>query len=42
MPINDVLTKIIAKEGHNKELTPYLMSKYTIKQILLESIMKEG
>ena len=31
MPINDVLTKIISKEGHNKELTPYLMFKYAIK-----------
>ena len=31
MPINDVLTKIISNEGHNKELTPYLMFKYAIK-----------
>ena len=31
MPINDVLTEIISKEGHNKELTPYLMFKYAIK-----------
>ena len=32
MPINDVLTKIISKERHNKkELTPYLMFKYAIK-----------
>ena len=31
MPINDVLTKIISKEGHNKELTPYLLFKYAIK-----------
>jgi hypothetical protein len=30
MPINDVLTEIISKEGH-KELTPYLMFKYAIK-----------
>jgi hypothetical protein len=31
LPINDVLRKIISKEGHNKELTPYLMFKYAIK-----------
>ncbi len=31
MPFNDVLTEIILKEGHNKELTPYLMFKYSIK-----------
>ena len=31
MPINDVLTEIISKEGHNKELTPYLIFKYAIK-----------
>ena len=31
MPIYDVLTEIISKEGHNKELTPYLMFKYAIK-----------
>ena len=31
MPVNDVLTEIISKEGHNKELTPYLMFKYAIK-----------
>ncbi|HET9806084.1 MAG TPA: hypothetical protein VFP49_04170 [Nitrososphaeraceae archaeon] len=31
MPINDILIEIISKEGHNKELTPYLMFKYAIK-----------
>ena len=31
MPINDPLTEIISKEGHNKELTPYRMFKYAIK-----------
>jgi len=31
MPINDALTEIISGEGHNKELTPYLMFKYAIK-----------
>jgi len=31
MPINDALTKITSKEGHNKELTSYLMFKYAIK-----------
>ena len=31
MPFNDVLTEIISKEGHNKELIPYLMFKYAIK-----------
>ena len=31
MPIYDVLTEIISKEGHNKELTSYLMFKYAIK-----------
>jgi len=31
MSSNDVLTEIILKEGHNKELTPYLMFKYSIK-----------
>jgi hypothetical protein len=31
MPIHDVLTEIISKEGHNKELTSYLMFKYAIK-----------
>ena len=31
MPCNDVLTKIISNEGHNKELTPYLMFKYATK-----------
>ena len=31
MPINEVLTEIISKEGHNKELTPYLIFKYAIK-----------
>ena len=31
MPINDSLTKITSKEGHNKELTSYLMFKYAIK-----------
>ena len=31
MPINDVLTEIISKEGHNKDLTPYLMFKYASK-----------
>ena len=31
MPINDVITEIILKEGHNKELTPYRMFKYAIK-----------
>jgi hypothetical protein len=31
MPVNDVPTKIISREGHNKELTPYLMFRYAIK-----------
>ena len=31
MPINDALTKITSKEGHNKELTSYLMFKYAFK-----------
>ena len=31
MPINDVLSAITSREGHNKELTPYLMFKYAIK-----------
>jgi hypothetical protein len=31
MPINDSLTKITSKEGHNKEFTSYLMFKYAIK-----------
>jgi hypothetical protein len=31
MPINDVLSEIISREGHNKELTPYLMFRYAIK-----------
>jgi len=31
MPINDALTEIISQEGHNKELTPYLMFQYAIK-----------
>ena len=31
MPINDPLTEIISKEGHNNELTPYIMFKYAIK-----------
>ena len=30
------------KEGHNKELTPYLMFKYAIKTDISRSIMKEG
>lgn len=33
MPINDALTEIILGEGHNKELTAYLMFKYAIKII---------
>ena len=31
MPINDPLIEIISKEGHNNELTPYIMFKYAIK-----------
>ena len=31
MPINDGLIEIISNEGHNIELTPYLMFKYAIK-----------
>jgi hypothetical protein len=31
MPINDVLSEITSREGHNKELTPYLMFRYAIK-----------
>ena len=31
MPINDVLSDIISSEGHNKELTPYVMFKFAIK-----------
>ena len=31
MPVNDVLAEIISREGHNKELTPYLMFRYAIK-----------
>ena len=31
MPTNDILPQIIVNEGHNKELTPYLMFKYAIK-----------
>jgi len=31
MPTNDILPQIILNEGHNKELTPYLMFKYAIK-----------
>ena len=31
MLINDVLTEIISKEGHNTKLTPYLMFKYATK-----------
>ena len=31
MPTNDLLSEIISKEGHNKELTSYLMFKYAIK-----------
>lgn len=32
MPIYDAITEIISKEGHNKELTPYLMFKYALKK----------
>jgi len=31
MPTNDILPQIILNEGHNKDLTPYLMFKYAIK-----------
>lgn len=31
MPTNNSLPQIILNEGHNKELTPYLMFKYAIK-----------
>ena len=40
MPINDVLTEIISKEGH-KEFTPYLMFKHALKPSLQENTMKE-
>jgi hypothetical protein len=32
---NDVLTEIISIKGHNKELTPYLVFKYILKEILV-------
>jgi len=46
MPTNDILPQIILNEGHNKELTPYLMFKYAIKTEITRkyyerSIMKE-
>jgi hypothetical protein len=31
MPTNDILPQIILNDGHNKDLTPYLMFKYAIK-----------
>jgi hypothetical protein len=31
MPSNDILPQIILNEGHNKDLTPYLMFKYAIR-----------
>lgn len=34
MPINDAFAEIISNEGHNKELTPYRMFKYTIKTVI--------
>ncbi|HEX7257902.1 MAG TPA: hypothetical protein VF242_07565 [Nitrososphaeraceae archaeon] len=31
MPINNSFVDNLSKEGHNKELTPYLMFKFAIK-----------
>jgi hypothetical protein len=31
MQANDSFIDTIANQGHNRELTPYLMFKYTIK-----------
>ena len=41
MPINDTFTKIISKEGHNNELTPYLMFKYAIKTEITRKYYEE-
>ena len=42
MPTDNVLTEIILKEGHNKELTPYLMFKYAIKKEITRKYYERG
>ncbi len=42
MPIYDAITEIISKEGHNKELTPYLMFKYALKNNITRKYYERG